>query len=280
MNQANAYTETSQKCEEKYVNSGTDVENVLQPQPLEDAVKVGEKRKSEEKETEDNRGENTTYDQVNDSKRLKTDIVVDREKFVKKVILEWFHVPEQEKKYYEDKTINEVFVEIFMKQVTQPNFNDNYLKQFTEPNFKDYLKSILTYGPEQYKRYHSQLLYMVHTAIEVHRRASDKGDLSELFNQSYVTGCIYMAVSQALSRDFSTKISTKIDTTVESLCSLGGQNVTGDKTESQPNTVWEEDDFYPAIEKADNVIQSFCSLGGQNVTGNVTDHTVDRSNDN
>ena len=55
-NQAKAYLNTLKKFEEQF---GTDVENVLQPPPLEDAVKVGEKRKCEEKETEDNRGENT-----------------------------------------------------------------------------------------------------------------------------------------------------------------------------------------------------------------------------
>ena len=205
-NQARAFSETLQKFEKKY---GTDV-NSMSP-PLEDAVKVGEKRKCEE-ETDDNRGENTTDDQVNDSKRLKTD----HEKAVKKVILDSFHVPEKEQEYYEDKNTNQVFVEIVMKQVTQPKF-------------KDYLKLIMDFTPDVYRPQQSQLLYLINTAMESHRRASDKGELSELFNKSYVPGCLDMALAQHVS----TKIHRQIDALLER--SLGGE--TGDNTESQPNTV-------------------------------------------
>lgn len=202
-NQAKAYLNTLKKLEKKYVNSSSDVENVL-PQPLEDAVKVGEKRKSEEKETEDNRGENTTDDQVNDSKRLKPDIAVDHEKGVKKVILDLFHVPEQEQDSYEDKNTNQVFVEILMKQVTQPNF-------------KDYLKLIMNSTPDLYRNHQSQLLYLINTAVESHRRASDKGELSDLFNKSYVPCYIDMALSQSLSEHASTNINRQIDAFLEKL---------------------------------------------------------------
>ena len=137
MNQEKAYTETSQKLEEKSVNSGTDVENVL-PQPLEendeDAVKVGEKRKCEE-EKKENRAENTTDVQVNDSKRLKTDSVVDHDKAVKQSILDLF-VPENRQEYYEDIDNNNQarLVEAFMST------DDEY--------FKDYLRWLVKHTEE------------------------------------------------------------------------------------------------------------------------------------
>ena len=210
-NQAKAYLNTLKKFEEQF---GTDVENVLQPPPLEDAVKVGENRKCEEKETEDNRGENTTDDQVNDSKRLKTDCVVDHDKAVKQAILDKF-VPEKDQAYYEDiDNNNQVLVEAFMST------DDQY--------FKEYLRWLVKHTEEYYHPCLFKLSFLIETAMESFKRARDKGEFPDLFNESYVAQYV-----EALAPTPTPSNHTKINALIES--SLGGE--TGDDTESQPNTV-------------------------------------------
>jgi len=207
MNQATAFTET-------LLNSGSDIENVL-PQPLEendeDAVKVGEKRKNEE-EKEENRAENTTDVQVNDSKRLKTDSVVDHDKAVKQSILDLF-VPENRQAYYEDIDNNN---QVYVEAVTQPC-----------PQFKNYLTWIFNESPGEYQHHHSKLLYFIRTAMESFKRAHYNGELPDLFNESFVAD--YVDASVCSLAEYPTKINTLIENT------LGG--VTGDETDSQPNTV-------------------------------------------
>jgi len=206
MNQAKAYTET-------LLNSSSDVENVL-PQPLEendeDAVKVGEKRKCEE-EKKEIRAENTTDDQVNDSKRLKTDSVVDHDKAVKQSILDLF-VPENRQAYYEDiDNNNQVLVEAFMSP-------DEYVKK--------YLRWLVKHTEEDDHPCLLKLSFLIKTAMESFKRARDNGELPDLFNESYVAQYVE-AVALTPSNP------TKINALIES--SLSGE--TGDETESHPNTV-------------------------------------------
>lgn len=206
-NQAKAYLNTLKKFEEQF---GSDAENVL-PQPLEDDFKVGEKRKCEEK-PEDNGGENTTDDQVNDSKRLKTDSVVDHDKAVKQAILD-LCVLEKDQAYYEDiDNNNQVLVEAFMST------DDQY--------FKEYLRWLVKHTEEYYHPCLFKLSFLIETAMESFKRARDKGELPDLFNESYVAQYV-----KALAPTPSNP--TKINALIES--SLGGE--TGDNTESQPNTV-------------------------------------------
>ena len=201
MNQAKAFSETLQKLEKKYLNSDSDVE---------DAVKVGEKRKCEE-EKEDNRGENTTDDQVNDSKRLKTDSV-DNDEAVKQIILNLYN-RKKDQAYYEDIDNNN---QVYVEAVTQPC-----------PQFKNYLRWIVNEIPWEYQHHHSKLLYFIRIAMESFRKASDKEELPDLFNESYIAD--YVEASVCSLAEYPTKINALIEST------LGGE--TGDDTESQPNTV-------------------------------------------
>ncbi len=273
MNQARAFSETSQKLEEKSVNSGTDVENVL-PQPLEendeDAVKVGEKRKCEE-EKKENRAENTTDVQVNDSKRLKTDSVVDHDKAVKQSILDLF-VPENRHEYYEDiDNNNQVLVEAFMLT------DDEY--------FKDYLRWLVKHTEESDHPCLFKLSFLIKTAMESCKRACDKGELPDLFNESYVAQYVEALDPTPLNP-------TKINALIEN--SLGGE--TGDETESQPNTVCPTkdngtEDGMDTELQSNTLVPSVCMTTTYyenldayyehlDAAGNVNDHTGDLSNDN
>ena len=245
-------------------NSGSDVENVL-TQPLKendgDDVK-GEKRKCEQ-ETE----ENTTDDQVNDSKRLKIDSVVDHDKAVKQSILDLF-VPEKDRQaYYEDIDNNN---QVYVEAVTQPC-----------PQFKNYLTWIVNESPGEYQHHHSKLLYFIKTAMESFKTTHYNGELPDLFNESFVDD--YVEASVCSLAEYPTKINALIEST------LGEE--TGDETESQPNkdngtedgmdTELQSNTPVPSVSMTTTYYENLDAYyENLDAAGNVNDHTGDLSNDN
>ena len=121
--------------------------------------------------------------------------------------------------------------------------------------------------------------------MESFKRACDKGELPDLFNESYVAQYVEALDPTPLNP-------TKINALIEN--SLGGE--TGDENESQPNTVCPTKDN-GTEDGMDTELQSNTPVPGVSMkttyyenldayyehldaAGNVNDHTGDLSNDN